>query len=119
MRTAYGSSAPDDVSGVITTLAYPASVALPGTGNEPSVTGRVSNVSGVSGLFQATDNESALRIGLISVSSAIPQGAFVRVVFDCVTGARPAPGAFGCLLEASTLDGDLVPGAACSTEILP
>ena len=119
VRTAYGPSGSGDVSGVIATVAYPAAVTIPGGGGDASVVARVSNVSGVSGLFQVTDSDTTLRAGLISVSAAIPQGPFVRIVFDCASGALPPPGAFGCTLEASTLDGVLVPGAACTTEILP
>jgi len=119
VRTAYGPSGSGDVSGVIATVAYPAAVTIPGGSGDASVVARVSNVSGVSGLFQVTDSDTTLRAGLISVSAAIPQGPFVRIVFDCASGALPPPGAFGCTLEASTLDGVLVPGAACTTEILP
>lgn len=119
MRTAYGPSGPGDVSGVIATVAYPAAVSIPGSGGDAAVVARVSNVSGVSGLFQVTDSDTTVRAGLISLSAAIPPGPFVRIVFDCASGAVPQPGAFGCTLEASTLDGTLVPGAACTTEILP
>ena len=84
-----------------------------------SVLARVSNVTGVGGLFQATDSDASVRVGLVSIASAIPEGAFVRIVFDCVGGTAPAPGALGCSLEASTLEGTLVTGAACTTEILP
>lgn len=118
MRTGYGASA-GDVSGVLATIAYPSSVSLPGSGSDGSVLARVSNVSGTSGLFSATDTDTSLRVGLVSVTSAIPAGAFVRVTFDCVTGAAPPPGAFSCALEASTLEGTLVSGATCTTEVLP
>jgi hypothetical protein len=118
VRTTYGAGAPGNVSGVVATVTYPTSVAIPGTGSDSSVTGRVSNVSGVSGLFQATDMETQVRAGLISVATAIPAGPFVRVQFDCVGGAAPSASAFGCTLEASTLEGDLLPAAACSTEVV-
>lgn len=118
VRTTYGASDPGDVSGVAATITYPSSVAIPGTGGDPSVAGRVSNVSGVSGLFQATDMDTQIRAGLISISTPIPAGPFVRVQFDCVGGQAPPTSAFGCTLEASTLEGDLLPAAACTTEVV-
>lgn len=118
VRTTYGASDPGDVSGVAATLTYPPSVSIPGTGSDPSVTARVGNVSGVSGLFQATDMETQLRAGLISISTGIPAGPFVRVQFDCTGGAAPPASAFGCTLEASTLEGTLLLAAACTTEIV-
>jgi len=118
VRTTYGGSHPGDVSGVAATVTYPSSVSIPGTGSDASVTARVSNVSGVSGLFQATDMETQLRAGLISIAAPIPAGPFVRVHFDCAGGAAPPASAFGCTLEASTLEGTLLPAAACTTEIV-
>jgi len=106
------------VSGVVATVTYPSSVSLPGTGSDASVTARVSNVSGVGGLFQATDMETQLRTGLISIATPIPAGPFVRVQFDCSAGTAPPASAFGCTLEASTLEGTLLPGAACTTEVV-
>jgi len=118
VRTTYGTSPPGDVSGVIATVSYPAAASLPGTGGDASVTARVSNVSGLSGLFQVTDTESALRAALVSISQSIPAGPFVRITFDCAGGSAPPASAFGCALEASTLDGELIPGASCTTEIV-
>lgn len=118
VRTTYGASDPGDVSGVAATITYPASVAIPGSGSDPSVAARVSNVSGIGGLFQATDMDTQLRVGLISVSAPIPAGPFVRVQLDCIGGAIPPASAFGCTLEASTLEGELLPAAACTTEVV-
>lgn len=118
VRTTYGAPDPGDVSGVAATITYPASVAIPGSGGDPSVAARVSNVSGIGGLFQATDMDTQLRVGLISVSAPIPAGPFVRVRLDCVGAAIPPASAFGCTLEASTLEGELLPAAACTTEVV-
>lgn len=118
VRTTYGGSDPRDVSGVAATVTYPSSVSIPGTGSDAAVTARVSNASGVGGLFQATDMETQLRAGLISIAAPIPAGPFVRVQFDCSGGTAPPANAFGCTLEASTLEGALLPGAACTTEVV-
>lgn len=118
VRTTYGGSDLGNVSGVAATLTYPPTVSIPGTGSDASVTARVGNVSGVGGLFQATDMETQLRAGLISIAASIPAGPFVRVQLDCTGGTAPPASAFGCTLEASTLDGTLLPGAACTTEVV-
>lgn len=119
VRTSYGPVAPREVSGVVATVTYPAALAIPGSGGDPSVAARVTNTSGANGLFQATDTDSALRIGLVSVSAPIAEGPFARVVFDCAGGVVPPASALGCALEASTLDGALVPTATCATENQP
>lgn len=126
IRSSYGPGG-SNVAGVVATLGYPqASVAIPGTASAASVLARVTNVSGASGLFQVVDRDTSgdgvddtLRIGLVSVSTAIPAGPLARVRFDCTDGAAPAATAFGCALEASTLEGDLLSGATCTVEVLP
>lgn len=117
IRSVYGPGG-GTVAGVAATLVYPtANVAIPGTGSAASVVARATNVSGASGLFQVFDREDDLRIGLLSVSAAIPQGPLARIRFDCLTAAPPLT-AFTCDLEASTLEGDLLPGASCTLGVV-
>jgi hypothetical protein len=115
VSTSYVSGA-SPVSGVITDVTYPESMAsLPGFGSEPSVLARVANLSGVTGgLFNARDDDTAVEIGLVSLGQAIAPGAFADVTFDCVPGA-PAPtiSDFSCSATVSDLDGKDV-AATCS-----
>ncbi|MFN8603480.1 MAG: hypothetical protein U0842_23650 [Candidatus Binatia bacterium] len=106
-----------DVAGMTVGLKYPASVNIPGFGNEQTVKDRVSNLTGVTGgLFNVGDQDadSLLNIGLISIGSTIPSGNFARVRFDCASGATlPAAGAFTCTVDASTGDGNPVTPTQC------
>ena len=106
-----------DVAGMTVGLKYPASVNIPGFGNEQTVKDRVTNLTGVTGgLFNVGDQDadSLLNIGLISIGSTIPSGNFARVRFDCASGGTlPAPGAFTCTVDASTGDGNPVTPTQC------
>ena len=106
-----------DVAGMTVGLKYPASVNIPGFGNEQTVKDRVTNLTGVTGgLFNVGDQDadSLLNIGLISIGSTIPSGNFARVRFDCASGATlPAAGAFTCTVDASTGDGNPVTPTQC------
>src|SRR5262245_34450846 len=62
------------ISGAQVSLAYPNDKSdIPGSGSDPSVASRVSNLTGVSGLFGAADAAGMLQIGLVT-SSAIQAG---------------------------------------------
>lgn len=106
-----------DVSGITVGLKYPASVSIPGFGNEDSVKQRVTNLTGLSGgLFSVgdQDGDSLLNVGLISIGTTIPSGGFARVRFDCASGASlPPAGAFTCTVDASTSDGNAVTPNQC------
>jgi len=117
-----------DVSGVAVMLGYPASVAVPGIGSDPSVLARVTNLTGVSGgLFNVGDQDSnsdgvddLLNVGLVSLGSAIPPGDFASVRFDCTAGSSaPAASAFTCAVDASTLAGNPVPAQCALTVTTP
>jgi hypothetical protein len=106
-----------DVSGLTVGLGYPATLSIPGFGNQPTVLERVTNLTGVQGgLFSAgdQDDQGLLNIGLISTTTAIPPGGFARVRFDCATGSTvPAVTAFTCAVDASTLAGNQVSPSQC------
>jgi hypothetical protein len=106
-----------DVSGITVGLGYPASLSIPGFGNQPSVLERVANLTGVqAGLFSAgdQDDQSLLNVGLISTTTAIPPGSFARARFDCAQGASAPPAsAFTCSVDASTLAGNEVSPNQC------
>ena len=108
------------VSGVAVAVAYPTSVAIPGTGNEASVLARVTNLTGVSGgLFSVGDQDDKVNIGLVSISQTIPSGNFAKVQFDCTPGASAPPAsAFTCTPDVSTLDGTPVT-AQCALTASP
>jgi hypothetical protein len=119
-------TAPDFVAGVTTILDYPGDrLDLPGTGNQPTVLARVTNLSGVSALFSAGDQDSdsdgaddRVSVGLISTGQAITAGTFAQVVFDCLDGAaRPVAGDFTCTPDVSSLLGNLVE-ATCAVSIV-
>ena len=105
------------MSGITVGLKYPASVSIPGFGNEDSVKQRVTNLTGLSGgLFSVgdQDGDSLLNVGLISIGTTIPSGGFARVRFDCASGASlPAASAFTCTVDASTSDGNAVTPNQC------
>lgn len=117
--------APDFVAGVTTMLHYPgARLEIPGTGNQSTVLARVTNLSGVTALFSAGDQDTdhdgtddLVSVGLISTGTAIPPGSFARVVFDCVAG-EPAPVAadFSCTPDISSLFGNAVE-ATCTVAV--
>ncbi len=104
-----------DMAGITVALDYPeGQVTIPGGGGEATVLQRIVNLTGLSGgLFSASDNDSRLNVGLISIGSPIPAGPFIGITFDCVEGAAaPTSSAFSCTVDAATILGDSVP-ATC------
>jgi len=88
-----------NVAGASATLGYAPPLAIPGLGSDETVLERVTNLTGVSGgIFSAGDNDTnqdnvddQLAVGLVSLGTSIPAGAFARVSFDCTNGtALPA-----------------------------
>lgn len=119
INTSYNQPSGDNVAGVTTALDYPESrVTIPGAGGGSDVLARVANLSGVTGgLFSAGDTDAVLNVGLVSLSSKIPAGAFARATFDCVLGqAAPAPSDFTCVAEVSSFMGNTVAGT-CSVSV--
>jgi len=104
------------VSGIAVGLGYPTSLSLPGFGSDPTVLARVTNLTGVQGLFNVgdVDTSNLLNVGLVSLSSTIPSGNFTRVRFDCASGAAlPAASAFTCAVDAATFEGNQVSPTQC------
>lgn len=125
VHTSYQTQLPPDfVAGVTVMVGYDGTrLDIPGTGNQSTVAARVTNLSGVSGLFQPGDQDSdpenaSINVGLISTGSAIPPGNFARIVFDCVGGATaPVAGDFVCTPDVSSLLGNTI-AATCTVSVV-
>jgi len=125
VSVAYDQGEFPDVAGMTVSVDYPASVSIPGIGNQASVAQRVTNLTGVTGgLFSVGDNDSdgdnvddELAIGLVSLGTSIPSGAFARVSFDCASGATiPDATDFGCTPDVASDAGSSV-DATCSVTV--
>ena len=100
------------------------SVVYPGPKLQKS--GNPVNLSGVSGIFNSGDNDTAvpgdgfndtLSVGLLAIPGNIPPGQFARQVFLCRTGAAaPAPSEFSCASDVSDANGFTV-ASSCSLAI--
>jgi len=119
-------SGSDFVAGVTTIVDYPGTrIEIPGTGNQSTVIARVTNLTGVSGLFNAGDQDSdtdgvddRVSVGLISLGTAVPPGSFARLVFDCLAGQpRPVVADFTCTPDVASLIGSTVE-ATCSVSVV-
>jgi hypothetical protein len=127
ITTSYQAQTPPDVvAGVSTFLDYPGTrLEIPGTGNQSTVLARVTNLSGVSALFSAGDQDSdsdgaddRVSVGLISTGAAIPPGTFAQVVFDCIAGeALPVAADFTCTPDVSSLFGNTLE-ATCEVSVV-
>jgi hypothetical protein len=89
-----------DVFGVSGRLNYPTSVDLPGFLDNDQVLARVTNLTGVNGLFGVSDQDDPpppfLNFGLTSGGQPIPAGPFVSVRFDCVGSGAVEASQFSC-----------------------
>lgn len=111
----------DAAAGVTTVIDYPGDLAaLPGLGSAPSVTERLTNLSGQSGIFSGGDQDGdadgtddRVSIGLVLGSAGIVAGPFAEAAFDCPAGDAPLVSDFACTLDASDANGDAIPGS-CS-----
>jgi len=104
------------VAGVTPMVTYPAAVSIPGFGGDDTVKQRVTNLTGVDGLFQVGDDDANLKInvGLVSIGTSIPPGPFARVQFDCTSGAQIQTAQFACNVDDVTdIDGNQV-AATCA-----
>jgi hypothetical protein len=110
------------VSGVSATVAYPGTkLSIP----PPLLTSRVTNQTGVAGLFQTGDNDvvvpgdgrnDRLSVGLVAIPGPIPPGPLARVVFDCDGDSPPTLGEFTCTPDVSSALGLGVP-ATCQLSL--
>lgn len=109
-------------AGVTTTVDYPEDLAsIPGFGSAASVTDRLTNLTGQSGIFSGGDQDSdangtddRVSIGLVLGSGAIAPGAFAEVELDCPAGDAPLVSDFSCTLDASDENGNPIPGSCSS-----
>jgi hypothetical protein len=109
----------EDVQGVTTTVVYP--------GPKLQRTGSPMNLTGVSGIFNFGDNDSAvpgdgfndtLSVGLLAIPGDIPPGPFASQSFACRDGAPdPVPGDFTCSSDVSDSFGSTVP-STCSVDLV-
>ncbi|MEW6270344.1 MAG: DUF1566 domain-containing protein [Thermodesulfobacteriota bacterium] len=108
----------EPVSGITAFVNYePLLSSIPGCCADSTVLTRVSNLTGINGLFTVGDNDTdldgeddQLSVGLISLGTPIPPGAFAEARFDCGELEAPLVGDFGCTLDASDEDGNEVAG---------
>lgn len=112
-------------SGVTTVLDYPEMLAeIPGLGSDPSVLARLTNLTGLAGIFSAGDADTdmsglddRLAVGLIYLAQpGIVAGGFAEVAFDCATGEAPLVTDFACTLDASDIEGAPIAGS-CSVAV--
>jgi len=122
ISTTYADS---DAAGVTTFVDYPATKAdMPGAGSDPSVVDRIDNLTGINdGLFTVGDQDTnadllddRMSAGLISLSSAIPAGAFAAATFDCKPGQVPVASEFDCTFDGGDFDGNVIAGS-CSVSV--
>ncbi len=107
-----------NVAGVTPAIKYPGAVSIPGIGSDDTVKQRVSNLTGVDGLFQVGDDENAstLSVGLVSLSTSIPSGPFAKAQFDCTDGQTIQTSQFTCTPDVADVDGGQVP-ATCALSL--
>jgi hypothetical protein len=108
----------EDVSGVNTSITYP--------GPKLQRNGNPQNLSGVSGIFNFGDNDTAvpgdgfndtLSVGLLAIPGDIPPGQFASANFTCRPGASaPVPSDFTCISDVSDKNAFTVP-SSCSVAI--
>jgi cysteine-rich repeat protein len=108
-------------AGFAVTLAYPASVLIPGTGQSIGsfVVFNVPGSTAVSDQDDLGDDgvDDTLHASLVSQTDNAP-GAVFTVTFDCLAGqAKPSSGDFVCAVSASTTDGSSIPGVFCSLAV--
>lgn len=105
-----------NVAGVTPTVTYPGAVSIPGIASDDSVKQRVTNLTGVDGLFQVGDDDAKISVGLVSLSESIPSGAFCKIQFDCTDGQTIQASQFSCAPDVADVDGGQVP-ATCSLSL--
>jgi hypothetical protein len=85
------------LEGLTVDIGYPATLSLPGTLSDPSVTERVMNLTGLSSaLLSVADNDAnpsaaAVSVGLVSIGTTIPPGDLASIDFDCQAGTNTPP----------------------------
>ncbi len=110
-----------DVTGVTTTIAYPAGLDVPGnqSGTDQS---RAMNLTGTGGGFFNVSDQDAngdniddqVVVGLVSTQAVAP-GDFASVTFDCAEGTTvPTAGSFTCTADLATNSGTDVTGDSCN-----
>jgi len=116
-----------DLAGIRLTLDYPtASVGIPGSDGDESVTERVTDVSGAGGSLDAQDldtnsdgTDDQLSTSYVVFGASLSPGDFETVEFDCVGDTAPPAGDFTCNVpDASDGTGFPVSGVvACSVQV--
>lgn len=101
-------------AGLTVNVDYPTeALSIPGSGVDPLVIERVTDVSGTGGFFGASDEDldsngtdDRVVTSAVVVGASYPPGPFEEVLFDCLEEASlPVAGDFICSLEATTAEG--------------
>jgi hypothetical protein len=116
-----------DLAGVQVELDYPiASVSIPGSNGDESVTARVMDITGAGGALDVQDldtdsdgTDDQLRTSYVLFGASLSPGGFEAVEFDCEAGASvPVVEDFVCdLADASDGTGFPVSGIGCSVQV--
>jgi cysteine-rich repeat protein len=120
---------PSDLAGVTIELSYSAPLGIPGSGADPSVRARVTDVSGAGGFPTVNDTDSNgdgvdddLKYGYAVAGAGIPIGPLVQVQFDCPAGTMVLPASLPCIVtDASDSSGQslshcTVDGSSCRVD---
>ncbi len=118
----------DRVYALLTRLAYPRSVVIPGAADDASVHERVTFIPLQTALDEdrtlkgsatvSNDEDYRLQTVMMALDS-FPDGPFVRVTFDCVEGERrPTPDDFSCEVFGTNLQFEELSGeSSCHAEV--
>jgi len=93
---------PSDLAGVRVELSYSMPLGIPGSGGDPSVRARVTDLTGAGGFPGVNDSDSNgdgvddTLVYLYAVADAIPLGPLVKVRFDCPAGTMVFPAELPC-----------------------
>lgn len=118
-----GVSFTGQAAGITALVTYPTdAVAIPGWGF--SALPRITNLTGINGLFNGADMdangdnvEEQVGASLISIFEPILPGPFVSILFDCVRPDRvPSAEDFECLSDVANHDGETL-ASSCTVEV--
>jgi hypothetical protein len=108
---------PEPIGAASLTLTYPASVALPGSGDAASERVTILTPSSLTGSGSPNDHDDHVDFVLIALDG-VGAGPLLAVRFDCL-GAAPKATSFGCALaDVVTPENVPVSGAPCTVEVV-
>lgn len=110
-------------AGSTTWVSYPSDkFAIPGF--SVAALARITNLTGIDGLFNGADVdlngdgvEDVVSASLLSIFEPIAAGPFVSIVFDCITPDEvPETSDFGCTSDVADIGGETLP-STCTVDI--